>query len=115
MSAGARSRSKGQRGEREVAALLRARGIAAKRGYQSRGGGSEEPDVVCDLPNHRLEVKRQERLNIWAAFAQADDDCDPGDDETVPAVVFRRNRSPWMVCLRFADYLDLLGYGEAES
>lgn len=115
MSAGARSRSKGQRGEREVAALLRARGIAAKRGYQSRGGGSEEPDVVCDLPNHRLEVKRQERLNIWAAFAQADDDCGPADDETVPAVVFRRNRSPWMVCLRFADYLDLLGYEEEES
>jgi hypothetical protein len=111
-SVGALSRAKGQRGEREVAAFLRARGIAAQRGFQSRGGGAEEADVVCELPRHHLEVKRSERLNIWAAFQQADDDCHPSDDHTVPAVVFRRNRSPWMVCLRFSDYLDLLGYGE---
>jgi hypothetical protein len=98
-----------------VAAILRSRGIAAKRGFQSRGGGKVEPDVVCELPRHHLEVKRVERLNIWKAFQQADDDCDPADDWTVPAVVFRRNRSPWMVCLRFSDYLDLLGYGERQS
>lgn len=109
------SRDKGQRGEREVAAILRARGIDAKRGWQSRGGGKEEPDVVCDWPGWRLEVKRQEKLNIWSAFQQADDDLDPADDETIPAVVFRRNRSPWMIALRFDDLLDALGVGVGEE
>ncbi len=111
---GRASRDKGQRGERAVAAILRSYGLEAKRGWQSRGGGKEEPDVVCTLPRHHLEVKFTEKIAIWAAFKQADDDCNPADDHTVPAVVFRRSRSPWMVCLRFEDYLELLGYSREE-
>jgi len=108
MSSGLTSRMKGQRGEREVASILRRHGFEARRGTQTRGG-TEEPDVVCDLPGHHIEVKRQERLNIWAALEQADNDIDPADDDTVPAVVFRRNRSRWYVCLPFEDYLQVVG------
>lgn len=104
MSGGLASRMKGQRGEREIAAILRAHGFDARRGTQTRGG-QEEADVVSSLPGYRLEVKRTERLNIWAAIQQCDDDLDPADDDTVPVVVFRRNRSRWYACLPLEDFL----------
>lgn len=107
MSGGLTSRVKGQRGEREVSAILRAHGFEARRGTQTRGG-KEEPDVVTSLPGYRLEVKRTERLNIWAAIQQCDDDLDPADDDTVPVVVFRRNRSRWYICLPFEDFLGVI-------
>jgi Holliday junction resolvase len=108
VSGGLTSRMKGQRGEREIAAILRAHGFEARRGTQTRGG-TEEPDVVCSLPGYRLEVKRTERLNIWAAIKQCDDDIDPADDDTVPVVVFRRNRSQWYACLPLEDFLKGVG------
>jgi hypothetical protein len=106
---GLASRRKGAAGEREVAAILRRRGIEAKRGYQARGG-SDEPDVVHSIPNVRMEVKRVEKLNVVAAFRQCDDDLDPGDDLTQPVVVHRRNGCEWLVTMRFGDWLDQMGY-----
>lgn len=104
VSGGLSSRMKGQRGERAVAAILREHGFEAHRGSQSRGG-QEEADVVSSLPGYRIEVKWQERLNIWAACQQCDDDIDPADDDTVPLVVFKRNRSRWYACLPLEDFL----------
>jgi Holliday junction resolvase len=108
VSGGLSSRIKGQVGEREVAAILRKHGFEARRGTQSRGG-QEEADVVCSLPGYRLEVKRTERLNIWAALRQCDDDIDPADDDTVPVVCFRRNRSKWYAALPLEDFLEGVG------
>lgn len=107
MSGGLTSRRKGAAAEREVAAILRTHGFDARRGTQTRGG-TEEPDVVTSLPGYHLEVKRTEKLSIWAAIAQAERDLDPADDVTVPVVVFRRNRSRWMVALPFEDFLALV-------
>ncbi len=104
------SRRKGARGELEVAAILRKHGYPARRGFQARGG-DEEPDVVA-LPGFRLEVKRAERLNVHAAFRQADDDIPPDDDLTIPAVVHRMSREPWLITLRFEDFLGLLEEGQ---
>ena len=106
---GLASRQKGVRGELEVAAILRKHGHLAERGFQSRGGGREAPDVCHSLPGWRFEVKRAEKLNIHAAFRQADDDIAPDDDCTIPAVVHRASREPWLVTLRFEDLLDALG------
>ena len=100
------SRRKGARGELEVAAILRKRGYPARRGFQARGG-KEQPDLVT-IPGFHLEVKRVERLNLHAAFRQADDDIPADDDVTIPAVVHRMSREPWLVTLRFEDFLDLL-------
>lgn len=111
---GLTSRHKGQRGEREVADILRKYGHDARRGFQSRGG-KEEPDVVSSLPNHRLEVKRQEKLNIWQSLLQCEDDLPADDDATIPAVVFRRNRSRWYIALPFEDYLEQCGYVRVED
>lgn len=94
-----------------MAAILRKHGVEARRGEQSRGG-DEQPDVVHSIPNARLEVKRTERLQIWAALTQCERDLDPADDDTVPVVVFRRNRSRWYVALPLEDWLGQLGYEE---
>ena len=110
---GLTARMKGQRGEREVAEILRRFGFEARRGYQARG--EEEPDVVTALPGFRIEVKRQERLNIWQALRQVDDAIDPADDETVPLLVFRRNRSRWYACLPFEDFLRTLKQMEVNN
>ena len=109
---GKRSRDKGQRGEREVAEVLRRYGVEAKRGYQARGG-SDEADVEHSMPGIRLEVKRTETLRLWEALTQAERDLDPADDVTVPVLVFRRNRSRWYACLPLEDWLRQLGYDDA--
>ena len=100
------SRAKGQRGEREVAELLRAYGLTARRGYQYRG--ADEPDIICNLPGCHLEVKRCEQYRIKDWMEQATRDA-PGYD--VPVVVHRRNHDKrWLCTLPFEDLLELLGY-----
>jgi hypothetical protein len=57
---GMRSRNKGKRGEREAAAeIRRILRTDARRGRQFCGS-DESPDVVADIENVHLEVKRAE-------------------------------------------------------
>lgn len=100
------SKAKGKRAELEIAALLREYGYDARRGAQYRGG-EDSPDVI-GLPGVHIEVKHVERLNIIDAMAQADRDC--GDN--MPAVFHRKNRTPWLVTLHFADFMKLYRSGE---
>ncbi|MCA9548195.1 MAG: hypothetical protein KC613_27515 [Myxococcales bacterium] len=87
---GLRSRRKGQVFERSVAAMLRAVGFEAQRGFQSRGGGREEADVVVQgVPVH-IECKTGARPNVWAAWEQANADADEG---AVPVVVMHRDQA----------------------
>lgn len=82
------SRSKGKRGELEWRDFLRERGVEAERGQQ-RAGGPGSPDVRSDLPIH-FEVKFTDKLEMWPAIEQAQDDS--GD---LPwAVVTRRTGGP---------------------
>lgn len=97
------SRAKGARGERELAACLRKYGFDARRGQQ-HAGGVESPDIRHNIPGLHLECKRVERLNIRQAYEQACGDC--GD--LMPVVVFRQNRTPWMVALSLDDFAKLL-------
>ena len=53
-------------------------------------------------------MKRTERLYLWDALAQAKSDAREGE---VPLVVHRENDCPWVVILRFEDFLDI--YTEA--
>ena len=100
---GARSRTKGKVGEREVAALLRRIWPDAKRGLQSRGGGAEVPDV--DVPCFHVEVKRQARPNVAAAVRQAEADAEAG---RWPVAWTRADRSDWLVTMRGEDWLELV-------
>jgi len=53
-----------------------------------------------------FECKNQEKLNIWNAIKQAEDNCSDGD---TPAVVFKRNHSETYVAVKFDTFLKLLG------
>lgn len=53
-----------------------------------------------------FECKNQEKLNIWSALKQAQENRSEGD---APIVAFTRNRSDIYVALRFDDFLKLLG------
>lgn len=97
---GKASRNKGKAGEREVARLCREYGYDTKRGQQYSGRG--EDDVV-GLPGVHIEVKRVERLNLHAAMEQSIRDA-KGD---IPIVVHRMSREPWMVTMRFEDFMTM--------
>ena len=101
---GSRSRRKGKRGERDLAAALTAEGFDAHRGAQHRGG-PDSPDVlVPSLPRLHFEVKRCERLNLHDAVEQAKHDA--GDK--LPVVAHRRNASDWLAILPLTDLLAIL-------
>ena len=52
-----------------------------------------------------FECKNQEKLNIWNALKQAEENCPNGDS---PVVVFKRNRSDTYVSLKFDDFIKLI-------
>lgn len=97
---GRREKEKGKRGEREVANILKAHGYDARRGQQFCGFNGEA-DVV-GMPGYHLEVKFQETTKLWEWLAQSERDARTGE---VPVVVFRKSRSPWIVAMRFEDWL----------
>ena len=102
------SRNKGATGERELANWLTERGYKARRGQQF-SGSPESPDVVCPaLGAFHIECKRTERLSLYKAMKQAEDDA--GQDQ-IPVLFHRRNRERWLVVM---DGEDWLGYIEAQ-
>lgn len=102
---------KGNRGEFELAGILRDHGIDACRNDQYMVGGRGNPDVyaeICGQPLH-VEVKRAERLNVNEAMHQAMRDAESG---YLPVVAHRRNREPWLVTVPLLPLLDVLrAYG----
>lgn len=98
------SRSKGAKGERELAKILREYGYPCRRGQQYSGANGDA-DVV-GLPNIHIEVKRRERLEIYSAIAQAVRDAKNGEK---PAVFHRKNDCEWLVTMRLEDWMKLYG------
>ena len=105
------SKKKGSAGERELLHLLEAHGIPAHRNDQRFVGGLERPDIAAEvggIPLH-VEVKRQERLRLYEAVAQAVRDA---NGHALPVVAHRSNRQPWLVTVRLEDVLQLLHESE---
>ena len=99
-------KKKGNAGERELLHLLEAHGIPAHRNNQAFIGGLDRPDIAAEvggIPLH-VEVKRQERLRLSEAVAQAVHDA---NNHALPVVVHRSNRQPWLLTVRLADLLQL--------
>ncbi len=96
-------KQKGKRGEREAAELLRSSGWRAKRGMSFLG----EPDLVTNLPMH-VEVKYQERLNIFAALEQAENYAIKKGIPNPPCVLFRKNEGQWFFALPAKTLLSLM-------
>ncbi len=87
-------KQKGKRGEREAAELIRSFGWQARRGMSFLG----EPDLVTDFPMH-VEVKYQERLNIFAALEQAENYVIDKGIPYPPCVLFRKNEGQWQIAI----------------
>ncbi len=95
---GRKSRSKGQRGEREVRDLFRSAGYWSERGRsQSAGGGELDPDVRHSMPDVHVEVKFQQAVPDfpYKAIDQAKSDA-PSHKS---AVFMRKNHKPWLVVM----------------
>jgi len=97
------SRSKGRRGELEVARVFRAAGFDVDRTPNSGGLRLKGDLYGANLPVH-IETKRRERLDVWAGMQQAESEA----NGRVPWLAFRRNRSPWYVAMLLEDALALL-------
>ena len=98
---GKSSQRKGADGERELAALLREYGYPVERGGSLSFG--EVPDLT-GLPGVHIECKRVEQLRPYDWMAQAERDAVRFGDG-LPAVFFRRSRSPWLVVMKLEDWI----------
>lgn len=103
ISTGRKSTRKGADGEREVMAILREHGYPVERGGTQSYG--QRPDLF-GLPNIHIEVKRSECARIWDWMEQSKEDSRRFGDG-VPTVIFRRNRSDWLICMELSGWLDL--------
>lgn len=96
------SNSKGKRGEREFANLLKDNGYFARRSQQYQGT-ENSADITSELPFH-FEVKRVEKLNLSKAMIQAISDS----DDNLPVVAHRKNREDWLITMQFKDWIKLV-------
>lgn len=102
------SRTKGKRGELEVARLLREYGYDCRRGQQYSGIHGDA-DVV-GLHGVHIEVKRREALNIHEAMDQSKRDA-RADEK--PTVFHRKNNTEWLVTMQLDDFIELYREWEA--
>ena len=101
---GKMSQRKGAVGERELANILRDQyGYDVKRGSVFLG----QSDMI-GLPGIHPEVKRVERLNIYAAMEQAKAEAKKRNDG-IPTVFHRKNRTKWLVIMELEDWMDFYG------
>jgi Holliday junction resolvase len=100
---GASERTKGVRGEREVAAVLRAHGLPCDRTIQ-QAGVFVRGDLT-GVPGYHFEVKRQEvlRLPTWLRQAAAE-----APAEAVPVVTWRQSKGHWYATLPLNELAHLL-------
>lgn len=99
---------KGKRGEMEVVNLLRETGVdeTARRDPASGGGIYGKSDVINSI-NYNIEVKRQERLNIWTAIDQVEEYS--AMNHAIPSVFFKRSRmTEWWVAIPFREWGKLI-------
>jgi len=64
----------------------------------------KSPAAIKVFP-YSVECKSQEKLNIWSALKQAEENCPTGQ---TPLVAFKKNRSNIYVALKFEEFLKLL-------
>lgn len=94
------SKKKGAAAERAFAHFLKDNfGLEARRGVQYQGS-KDSPDIVCpSLGFCHFEVKAVERLNVYEAMGQAEEDA----EDLIPVVAHKRNRSEWFITIKAKD------------
>lgn len=105
MSGGLASRRKGAEFEREIVALFRESGwLGAKRTSDGRAQMTRG-DITGAAAGYYWELKRQEKLNVPAAFDQISHDAPLF---TIPVLVHRPSRHYAMATLPLVDLLPLI-------
>ena len=95
-------RNKGAAGERELAGILKDHlGFEVKRNLGQARDGADD----ITIQKFRIEVKRQERLQVDVWSKQVEDCSNAGE---VPVLIYRRNGQPWRVCLKLDDFIPML-------
>jgi len=61
------------------------------------------PLAKCYI-GYDIECKNQEKLNIWSALKQCEENSEV---ERIPLLIFKRNRSDIYCCLKFRDLIKL--------
>ena len=99
------SRSKGSRGELQLAKKLREYGYDARRTVQYNGKADGAEADLCGLPGIHIECKRTERLNLYEAVDQAKRDSAGGDK--LPVVFHRRNNCEWLAIMPMNVFMEI--------
>jgi Holliday junction resolvase len=95
-------RNKGAAGERELAGILKDHlGFEVKRNLGQARDGADD----ITIQKFRIEVKRQERLQVDKWSEQVESCSKSGE---IPILAYRRNGQPWRVCLRLDDFIPML-------
>ena len=95
------SRSKGAKGERELANILKDYGYNTRRGQQYNGLEGED---IVGLDYIHIECKRVENLNLDKAMQQAKRDS---KDYQMPTVFHRKNKQKWLVTMELDNWIEL--------
>ena len=95
------SRSKGAKGERELANILKDYGYNTRRGQQYNGLEGED---IVGLDYIHIECKRVENLNLDKAMQQAKRDS---KDYQMPVVFHRKNKQKWLVTMELDNWIEL--------
>lgn len=94
------SKQKGNRGERELANLLKTYGFNTRRGVQYNGRQGDA-DVV-GINGMHIECKRCQQVKDEAFLQQAERDARKGD---MPVVMYRRNHEKWKATMRLDHFM----------
>lgn len=92
---------KGNAGERELMRLLHTYGLV--EAARTEGSGRYGDGDIKNVPGLHLEAKRTERVNLYAAYAQASKDLGLGPE--APIVFHRRNNGQWMIFMSADNFL----------
>lgn len=107
------SKNKGKVGEREFAKLCKAEGYADVRRTSQYCGQTGDASDCVGLTGIHIEVKRNERLNVHDAMAQAIRDSSAKGEDLMPIVAHRKNHTEWLITMRATDWFKLYREWEA--
>ena len=99
---GNKERLKGQRGEYQLRDKLRELGFEDVQ----RGSVFQHTSDLTGLEGIHVEAKFQEKLNIRAALAQAEEEAEKRKDG-MPTVFSKTSRKPWIVTMNLDDWAKL--------
>lgn len=102
---GKSSKAKGSAGERELVKYLVDKGFEAERTLFQPSKDNPRPDVRTNINHTSWEVKRVEKLSLWAALEQCES---AAKDNEQPVLAFRRNHRPWNVAISLDYFLELI-------